>query len=428
MGLLDDLSKLQYGAPLSDALRSIGLQIRERNVAEAVAPIVEDFTKKLQQSAVSPEGKLSLGPEEISLLAQKSIADLYNKVGPGGVNTDAFKSAQGAIAGLSDVILSGIESENKRQRERAVARYTTAQAAEQEKSTSLLDTAIQPTGFTPKELVGKTYRQALATSEVDKVYMPYEVSKLSVGLRNKEEKERFMADMTTLVVKHLGPDYATYIPKNVEKMLVTNLGDLKSIMQDIIKNKYGKSVRFGSNGLPIDDDAYKESLNIIDGLHKAYSEYASSKTGMLQYEASANASIARSNADIMKYNLDLAEKALDAALQETNMDLEPSDRIELMRSYANQLRSVATGQPAIDPIMQSIINEIIAERQKKGVVKEVPPVNENTAQSTLEPAKSHQLDDLYKSIGAGSEDNLYKWLAKEIYTDFKRALTKESKK
>lgn len=274
MGLLDDLVKLQFGKPIADAITAIRLAARESEAQEKVAPI-------LQQLSQEP-----LTYENIATLA-RSIGQIVSTLGPEGLGTETFAKSSGALQSLSDLILGQTLSEARKRQLEASARYDVARAQETERATNILDSTITPTEFTPKGLHGATYRQALHSSEVDKIYMPWYSAMLSVRDAAKQEKQRNAEIITSLLVKHLGPDYARYLPQDVESLTASSLGDVKRVAGIVIKNKY-PDAKFDEKGFPIEPSQRQEMDAIIERVVGAYGEYASSKTGVYQLEIEGN--------------------------------------------------------------------------------------------------------------------------------------------
>jgi len=318
MSLLDDLVKNKFGSPLADSMQSIALQGRERRAGEDFAPIVQEYNKKLTQIAAS--GKPPT-PEEMSLLTGRTLGQMLEVAGPGGMATQAGQYTKGTMMSMADLILKG-------SKEGAEQRLQTAQG---QQATSTANKYTEETRQAQKELplaIQKEYGvpnygalTALAPHIQREVQLKVAKMQLEASnAGNERQREQTANELGSVLIKNLD-EYAINMGK-VRKKIMDNPLDIEGMLDVIMESNPDKGKR----------------SKVRDRIQQSYVDWSNSKTGELQ-------------AIGYKYNVNMqavndAAKSVDERIFQ-DPSLAPI-RYQLIEKEVQTRQGAATGTPIVD--------------------------------------------------------------------------------
>lgn len=252
MGLLDDMVKLQFGAPAREALWGIGAGIKERKAGEILTPVISHLAEEYKNPANIPMMKSNTGEDVVDTQAvQNRIASMVAKsggvLGPELLGTETYKSMLGNVQSVSDLILKGVAgktavekglSEAQQQRaqavmQRAQAGDIQAQEVERRKMTASLDTLLPNAPFIPKEYRGKPLRDVLSISRAEEPYIGWEEAKLRFSAAEREQKKYLTEFKMQYLMPALGYDI-TNLGTSIDKDLEDN--NIDAIVKKIQKS------------------------------------------------------------------------------------------------------------------------------------------------------------------------------------------------
>lgn len=324
MGLLDDLVKLQFGAPLTQSLFQIGSMIRENDAAEKIAPIVTRFREELDKTPdVSKRYEL----------AARTLLDLSKAVGPEGTGTNVYQTASKSIASIPEMILRGAAGQSEIDIADVQRKILQQKFEAGEASLPPGSIAARLTGT-----AGMPMAKAELMSEIDKPYIPYLTEKLSVSASTKEKQQKFNQELASLMVHYLGADYLKSIPKDMMGYFVDGNFDLAGLVNTIVKKHYGKNAK--------PEDVKK----VTDGVYSAVSAFGLAQSvgphALETLRANQQAMAAQLNNLIAQYklNADIAKAAAEMVSKDISLMADPERlKATFLRTY-NDIATRVYGQ------------------------------------------------------------------------------------
>lgn len=343
MGLLDDMVKNQFGAPLSDAIQSIVLARKEDAANETLTPIVNEFGKALQGSIIANKGVLD--PAKTATLYQNYLTKI---ISAGGGDTQAGVRAQAGLKSIAESILSGSSQVSKQGLESAQSQQYSANANKLNAEASIMNTPaperLRKVTASPE---GTTLGQADAISAAESRYLQKETEQMRLSIGDKQKREEDARLMQGLLIKHGGKN-ADELPKD----LVTKLANNSLSVRDIAKMIAGKGAT---------PDDYEKAKEVVV---KAYAEFSSGRSGTGTYPVDQQMLMDKYQVDAATYHQVMGNLAADP----NYMVAAPATKDEMLGVEFGKAKARIAGQSPESPV----VRQILEDRKRKALEQPVP--------------------------------------------------------